>query len=264
MAGPKAFGATAHVSPLTPVIPGGGPLVSIIGNVGNVAGVGIVNLIDVSAASFDPAETNSQISLMTSAVGWAHNMPDDANPGQYSALFQDGDDADGIAPLTEGGLITNARGSVFNGTAWDRSRSGAAAILAALSSMGAALVTQPGQWSVTHAPAAATKATITRAAGAAGVCNVCTSIDATLIIPPTVNQPIISLTLRDGASGAGTILWSRAFGVGAALAAGGQQVVSLSGLNIPGTEATAMTLEFSAAGEATTVESVSMTGYTAQ
>jgi len=44
---------------------------------------------------------------------------------------------------------------------------------------------------------------------------------------------------------------------------GNETGVSLSNLNIVGTAATAMTLEFAAAGGASTFESVALTGYDA-
>lgn len=124
---------------------------------------------------------------------------------------------------------------------------------------GAMLVAPPSQWSVFSTPAAATQATASRAAVASSA-NICNSISARLIIPPGVNQPVIALNLRDGATGAGTILWSHTFGVGAAVANGLVQDMLISGLAIPGSNNTAMTLEFSAAGAATTLQSVAMTG----
>jgi hypothetical protein len=112
-------------------------------------------------------------------------------------------------------------------------------------------------FAVVHTPAAATQATITQAAGAAGVRNVCTGITFGLQVIGTI-QPVIQVNLRDGATGAGTILWSMS--VGAAVST--MTVFSVSGLNIVGSAATGMTLEFSAAGAAATSESVSLQGYT--
>jgi hypothetical protein len=185
------------------------------------------------------------------------------NGTTWDRLRSAGDNADAVAVATLGQLLMLARNTVFNGTAWDRQRSGSAATLGALTSLGAGLVSDPGNWSINHVPAAATQATITRAAGGAGVRHVCTSIDAALVLPATANQAVITLNLRDGATGAGTILWSRRFGIGAANAADAQQEVSLSGLKIVGTANTAMTLEFSAAGAATTLQSVALTGHDA-
>jgi hypothetical protein len=133
---------------------------------------------------------------------------------------------------------------------------GGAAILAALSSSGALLATRPGDWSVNHTPGAAAQATASRAAGAAGVRHVCTSISSTLVTVGTA-QTVITINLRDGATGAGTILWSKSI----ILPVNSVWEVNISGLNIVGSAATAMTLEFSAAGVAASLESVALTGY---
>ncbi len=143
------------------------------------------------------------------------------NGATMDRLRSGGDNADAIATATLGRLFAMTRGSLFNNATWDRARSGSAANLATLLSLGAALSVRPGEWSVNHVPAAATLATISRAAGAAGVRHVCTSIDAALVLPAAANQAAITLNLRDGATGAGTILWSRRFGIGAANAAEG-------------------------------------------
>lgn len=148
---------------------------------------------------------------------------------------------------------------LWNGTAIDRGRSTSAANLGAQSGVGAEMTAPPGMWSINNVPAAATQATITRAAGGAGVRHVCTSISATLAAGATAQAAAVSINLRDGATGAGTVLWSKQV----ILPANGVWEVSISGLNIPGSAATAMTLEFSAAGAAGTFESVSLTGYDA-
>jgi len=116
---------------------------------------------------------------------------------------------------------------------------------------------RPTDWSVKHVPAAATQATISKAAGAAGVQHVCTSLMGVISTVGTA-QTVLVLNLRDGASGAGTIVWSQQF----ILPVNTTLVIAQSNLNIIGTAATAMTLEFSAAGVADSVCSVSMTGYT--
>ncbi len=112
-------------------------------------------------------------------------------------------------------------------------------------------------WSVAHTPVAATQATATKAAGATGVRLVCTYITFSLAVAATA-QTILQVSLRDGATGAGTILWS----MNVLKAAGESMTVfSLSGLNIEGSTATAMTIEFSAAGVAASLQSVAMGGY---
>lgn len=116
-------------------------------------------------------------------------------------------------------------------------------------------------WTAVDQPAANTQATETRAAAGAGVRNVCTSITAMFAAgasaPTAVN---VSVVLRDGATGAGTILWAASLSIPAT--AGATNGISVGGLWIPGSANTAMTLEFSAAGGANTIESVSMTGTT--
>lgn len=185
------------------------------------------------------------------------------NGTTWDRLRSAGDASDAVATAALGELISLSRNTVFNNATWDRLRSGSAANLATLLSNGSVLVNRPGNWSINHTPATGTQATIARAAGGAGVRHVCTSISYALIIPPTVNQPLIQVNLRDGATGAGTILWSETVGVGAALANGGDVRSTLGGLEIVGTANTAMTLEFSAAGAATTSESVALTGHDA-
>jgi len=157
-----------------------------------------------------------------------------------------------------------AAGAGFNGAAMDRLRTGSAANLALLSALGALLTTRPGEWSVSSAPAANIQATASRAA-VAGVRHVCTSLTARLMAGPTIaSAGAITLNLRDGATGAGTILWSQKMAVGGAGSiTEDRDVVQLTGLNIVGSVNTAMTFEFATAGGASTLECVAMTGYDA-
>lgn len=115
-------------------------------------------------------------------------------------------------------------------------------------------------WVVTSNPGVNAQATATKAAKS-GSRNVCQTINATFaagtVAPAAVE---LSVNLRDGASGAGNILWS---GVISLPATAGQNAapISITGLSILGSNNTAMTLEFSVAGGANTFEAVSMTGY---
>lgn len=140
-------------------------------------------------------------------------------------------------------------------------KSGSATNLAAYSSVNAQLGVIPGQWSITHAPGAAAQATITKAAGAAGIRHVCTGLVCTLTAGTSApTAALVTFNLRDGATGAGTILAT--FTVGVEATAGRTSApVCLSGLNIVGTAATAMTLETSAATGANVAASVSLMGY---
>jgi len=165
----------------------------------------------------------------------------------------------GVLNTNISGLLTIARGTVFNNATWDRRRSASAANLAAQSGLGAALVTLPGNWTLTSAPGVGVQATATKAAGAAGVRHVLTSINAS--INASAAQTPLTVVVRDGAAGVGTILWQDRLSAPATPFADSR--VSLSGLNIVGSAATAMTVEFTAAGAGTTFETVSATGYDA-
>lgn len=149
---------------------------------------------------------------------------------------------------------------VFNGTTWDRIRTNAAGVLSGTTQPFAILSAAPGEWSVTSLPAANTQATASRAAGASGVRHVARSITAVLAAGTTAPAAInLAINLIDGASGGTTFLWRAT--VSLAGAVGVTEHIEISGLNIVGTAATAMTLEFSAAGGANTFESVTLSGY---
>lgn len=113
-------------------------------------------------------------------------------------------------------------------------------------------------FAVHHTPAANTQATISQSAGAGSLRNVCTSITATWSSDAAPSAAQVKVYLRDGATGAGTIKWSATLSLPAT--AGANTGVTIAPLWIVGTAATAMTLEFSAAGGANTYEDVSMTG----
>ena len=117
-----------------------------------------------------------------------------------------------------------------------------------------------GGWSITHAPTVGTQATISQASGGVGVKNVCRAISFGIANDATgPTATILTVNLRDGASGAGTILhtWT----LFAPTTVGYNFNVSLPGLWIEGSSATAMTLEF-VAGLAHTLEYVNIDGCT--
>jgi hypothetical protein len=136
---------------------------------------------------------------------------------------------------------------------------GGAADMASTASTGASMVTTPGDWSVTNTPAAATAATITKAAAAAGIRHIATGISVTLAAGATAQAAAIIVALRDGLTGAGAILWSKQV----ILPVNGVWDFNLSGLDIVGSAATAMTLEFTSAPAAGVFASVSLTGHEA-
>lgn len=116
-------------------------------------------------------------------------------------------------------------------------------------------------WTAIHRPAANTQATITKATAGAGIRNVCTALNvvlaATAAAPTAVN---LAVSLIDGASGATTYLWGATLSIPAV--AGATTGISLSNLWLVGSANTALTIEFSAAGGANTIESVWMSGTT--
>lgn len=125
---------------------------------------------------------------------------------------------------------------------------------------GVTMAANPAEWSLAHTPAVGVRATITRAA-VANARHVCRSISATLSVAVAdVAVAGVLVNLRDGATGAGTILWSKRLAI--IDAAGGLAQVELAGLNITGSVNTAMTLEFAAAPGGASFEDVAISGYT--
>lgn len=114
----------------------------------------------------------------------------------------------------------------------------------------------PDEWAVQHTPAAATQATISKAATSVAR-HVCRGFTATIAAVGTASG-IVTAVLRDGATGAGTILWSGKINV----PIGGSASITREGLNIVGTKNTAMTFEFTGAGAAATEQTVALNGYT--
>lgn len=164
---------------------------------------------------------------------------------------------DGSA-ATSRGVLAQATLYGFNGVSLDRVRTGSAAVLGAHGGVGSVVTVPPGSWTGVHTPAAGTQATITNANAGAGVRHVATGIVVTFgAIAAPVATPL-TWNLRDGASGLGTILASGQIAVPAAVFQG--QPIVLSGLCIPGTANTSMTLEFSAA-LANLLEGVTLTGF---
>lgn len=110
------------------------------------------------------------------------------------------------------------------------------------------------QWSVFSTPIAQTAPSTSRA-GVADFTNVVQSISFTLAA--VADQGVLTVVLRDGATGVGTVKWSLII---PGAAAKGGHVFSISGLNIPMTVGNAATLETTGAPAATNFASVAMTG----
>lgn len=176
-------------------------------------------------------------------------IADQANvPGGYTAI--DLDTGHIFLRNTGGWLQTGTAGSL-NGSAI---ASAAVQLLATKTNVLA--VAKIGGWAITSDPAVATQATITRAAGAAGVIHMCTSIFASFSAGATAGAAT-KVYLRDGLTGAGAIMWSGSL----AVPVGDVRTIELTDMSIVGSAATAMTLEFAAAGALTTFENVSLNGY---
>lgn len=120
------------------------------------------------------------------------------------------------------------------------------------------LVTNPGEWTLTNAPAAATIATATRAA-VAGVRHILKSIQASVQAVAAQSAPLL-VVVRDGATGVGTILWQDRL----LAPIGFNDDISVAGINIAGTTGNAMTVEFTTAPAATNFATISASGYDTQ
>lgn len=175
---------------------------------------------------------------------------------QWRSLLCSQTETDGQGGVAnENALMVNAFGRIFNGATWDRPYNNSAANVSAATQPFAQQATSPGEWAVNSEPAVTTQATASRAAGGAGVRHVCRSLHFSLAA--VVAQGIVYARVRDGASGAGTILWSQAV----VLPAAGNAQIVLSGLNIVGSANTAMTFEWSAAPAATNFQTAGGSGY---
>lgn len=114
-------------------------------------------------------------------------------------------------------------------------------------------------WTAIHVPPSNTKATATKASAGAGKRNICTGFTVTIATDATAPTAAnLTVSLIDGSSGGTNYLWRSTISIPAV--AGAQVSIVRGSLWIPGSQATAMTLEFSAAGGADTLESVSMEG----
>jgi hypothetical protein len=140
-------------------------------------------------------------------------------------------------------------------------KTGSAAQLALQSGNGALLEVSPGTWAVSSNPAAGTAASASKAAGGAGVRHVLTGIIVILSATTALaGITTVTINIRDGAAGAGTILAALQVTLGAATLP--PTAVPIPPLNIPGSAATAMTIEGSAA-VGNLMESITMIGYDA-
>lgn len=152
--------------------------------------------------------------------------------------------------------IQTGNPSLFNGATFDRQDGISATNNTATTSIGAAYTVPLSTWSITNTPAVATAATVSRAAGGGTVRHVATSVTACVAANGTAQTPLL-IHLRDGATGAGTII--RTWAISAVISA--SECIDLSGLNMTGTANTAMTIETAAAPATAVQATVTLTGY---
>ncbi len=151
--------------------------------------------------------------------------------------------------------IQTGNPSLFNGTTFDRQDGVSATNNTAATTVGVAYSASLGTWSITNSANAGTP-TVSRAAGGGTVRHVAVCVSVNVGAAATA-QPVVQVNLRDGATGAGTILRSWQL----AAPANDSAQVDLCGLNITGSANTAMTIEFAAATAAATQASVNLSGY---
>jgi hypothetical protein len=151
--------------------------------------------------------------------------------------------------------LTAVGDMVFNNSTFDRIRGISGANNTATTSTGALQVVPLSTWRVTNSANAGTPSA-SKASGGGSVRHVATCVSLSVGAAGTA-QPVVQVNLRDGGTGAGTIIrsWQLAAPINSSA------TVDLCGLNEAGTAATAMTLEFAAATAAATQASVTVSGY---
>lgn len=164
--------------------------------------------------------------------------------------------ADAYANPTTANQIWSLLG-LFNGTTWDRWDAISGTNNTATTSIGAAYTVPLVTWGVIDTDAGATQTTATKAAGGGTVRHVAVTVHI------CYNDTAIAagsalVHLRDGATGAGTILKTWIIGIPVA---GDSKCIDVPAGNRTGSANTAMTLEFAAALTATATTSVTLEGY---
>jgi hypothetical protein len=215
---------------------------------GDVNGMWINGI--VAAGSIIPAGVNPIQLGMASASARARN------------LFA----VDAIADTGSAPNILSAGVSIFGGgTAWPRVRSGSltnfpvSSTLTARNSIGAVVETKDSRWVVNAISATAASATI---ASEASVRHVLDTVCWSGVSSGSVTAASHAINIRDGATGAGTLLATFLVAFPTAAASGVQVIppFCISNLNLVGSTATAFTVEFDA-GSTNVSTNVFMTGY---
>jgi len=172
----------------------------------------------------------------------------------------------GAHPSTQQPIIQQlATGSATGGLDTERSltlaNSVAATTVTARNLVGSALAEKNTRWTSVSFPASGSQGTATIAAEAA-VRHVVDCVTWAADSSAAVVASAGNLAVRDGATGAGTVIWQVAIAHLVAAAAGVQTIApnTVCGLNLAGTTNTAMTAELNA-GVTGEVQSVSMSGF---
>lgn len=148
----------------------------------------------------------------------------------------------------------------FDGTAYRRQPSTSAGNLTAVTNNNTPLSVPLSTWSVTNTPAVATQATASKAAGGGTVRHVATTVTVCVAANTTAQTPLL-FHLRDGATGAGTILRTWVLAATTVALGSSPACADLSGLAMIGTANTAMTIESAAAPVAAAQATVTLTGF---
>lgn len=216
------------------------------------AGTGLLNN---AAVGLNTAGTFDRIKAGLTADGVAGTGL--LNPGMYVFNASTWDrlrTASGDALAVTG--MTAVGNMLWNGASNDRWRSASATNNTATTSLGGAQVTQLSTWSITNTQTGAAQATVSKAAGGGTVRHVATGV--TICGGDTVVAAPRQINLRDGATGAGTIIRSWWIGISVI---NDTKCIDLAPINMTGTANTAMTIEFAGAGSATSSSTVTLTGY---
>ena len=160
--------------------------------------------------------------------------------------------------------LATGSGSVETQRSMTLSNSTVASTLTARSLRGTALEEKASRWSVVSFPASGSQGTASIAAEAS-TRHVVDCVTWAGDSSGAVTAAAGNLAIRDGATGAGTIIWQIAIAHLVAAGAGIQTIApgTVCGLNLVGTTNTAMTAEFNA-GVTGEVQSVSMSGFNIQ
>lgn len=147
----------------------------------------------------------------------------------------------------------------YNGSQYSRVVLNTAANISGTTQANQLGIAAPGEWTENSSVAAAGTPSASKTAGAAGVRHVCRNLSISIANNGAAKTALITINLRDGAAGAGTIKRTWQFIV----PAGDTINIDVADLNIFGTAATAMTLESAAALPADVSGVCSIGGYSA-